>query len=107
MLVVNRLVPRSLNLLKRWSHSAVNKSVPSPRGDVSDPTTFLQKIGRGCEGVADKFKDWNHLFTATSLEMKEMGLTPKQRKWILAWTEHYRAGRELKTIPLKPPKKKK
>ncbi|CAG8459340.1 5097_t:CDS:2 [Paraglomus brasilianum] len=72
---------------------ANRKEVPPPRGNISTPKDFLERIGRGCVGLADKFQDWEHLFTATSLEMKsKMGLAAKERKWILRWREHYRKG---------------
>ncbi|KAF9970965.1 hypothetical protein BGZ73_006164 [Actinomortierella ambigua] len=96
--------PASARLL----HSgAASKPVPAPRGDITDHTVFLTKIGRGSEAAADKFKSWEHLFTATREEMKaDMGLTVKQRKWIKGWTEKYRQGVDPYNIPAKPPKKK-
>ncbi|KAG0235368.1 hypothetical protein BGW42_005347 [Actinomortierella wolfii] len=96
--------PASARLL----HSgATKKAVPAPRGDITDHTVFLTKIGRGSGSLADKFKSWEHLFTATSQEMKgDMGLTVKQRRWILGWTEKYRQGMDPYNIPAKPPKKK-
>ncbi|KAF8970011.1 hypothetical protein BGZ46_010595 [Entomortierella lignicola] len=92
----------------RSLHSAAaKKSVPAPRGDIQDPTSFLTKIGRNSASVADKFKSWEHLFTATTAEMKsEMSLSVKQRRWILGWREKYRQGVEPYAIPSKPPKKK-
>jgi len=60
-------------------------------GDIYDPTTFLTKIGRSSASVAEKFKSWEHLFTASPAEMKtDMALSVKQRRWILNWTEKYR-----------------
>ncbi|CAG8488249.1 3444_t:CDS:2 [Diversispora eburnea] len=32
------------------------KTVPLPRGSIDTPQRFLEKIGRGCEDVADKFR---------------------------------------------------
>ncbi|RKP26059.1 IGR protein motif-domain-containing protein [Syncephalis pseudoplumigaleata] len=62
---------------------------------ITDPKAFLSAIGRGCESLGEKFKDWNHMFTATSKEMKhELGFTPQQRRWILNWIEKYRQGVE-------------
>ncbi|RKP08588.1 IGR protein motif-domain-containing protein [Thamnocephalis sphaerospora] len=73
--------------------SAAKQSIPTPRGAITDHTVFLSKIGRSCEGLGDKIQDWNHLFTVTSNEMKhQLGFTPKQRRWILNWTEKYRQG---------------
>ncbi|KAF9988247.1 hypothetical protein BGZ65_009944 [Modicella reniformis] len=92
----------------RSLHGGVSmKPVPAPRGSIQDPATFLTKIGRNSVQLADKFKSWDHLFTATTAEMKtEMALSIKQRRWILNWREKYRQGVDLYDIPLKPPKKK-
>ncbi|KAG0262571.1 hypothetical protein BG011_010006 [Mortierella polycephala] len=86
---------------------AVKKAIPAPRGDIKDPATFLTKIGRNSASFADKFKSWDHLFTATSAEMKaDMGLSAEQRRWILNWTEKYRQGVVPYAIRAKPIKKK-
>lgn len=51
---------------------------------------------------------WDSLFTATTRMMRtDMGIETKQRKYILAWREFYRQGRDLHAVPLKTPKKKK
>ncbi|RIA90551.1 IGR protein motif-domain-containing protein [Glomus cerebriforme] len=84
------------------------KSVPGPRGQITDPKSFLEKCGRGCGELADKFRDWEHLFTASSHEMKsEMGISTRQRRWILNWTEYYRNGVDPYNIPIRTKKKKK
>ncbi|PKC15747.1 hypothetical protein RhiirA5_348678 [Rhizophagus irregularis] len=84
------------------------KSVPEPRGQFIDPKSFLEQCGRGCNELADKFRDCEHLFTASSYEMKsEMGIPAKQRKWILSWTEHYRNGIDPYIILIRSKKKKK
>ncbi|KAF9432673.1 hypothetical protein BGZ76_010467 [Entomortierella beljakovae] len=92
----------------RSLHTAsAKKSIPAPRGDIQDPATFLTKIGRNSESVADKFKSWDHLFSATTNEMKsDMALSVKQRRWILSWREKYRQGVAPYAIPTKPVKKK-
>ncbi|KAJ2847388.1 hypothetical protein IWW36_003876 [Coemansia brasiliensis] len=57
-------------------------------------------IGRGCEKFAAKFDSWEDLFKADSLKMKtELGIGPKQRKWILRWTNHFRLGIDPYFIP--------
>ncbi|KAJ2600390.1 hypothetical protein GGF39_001809 [Coemansia sp. RSA 1721] len=67
--------------------------IPRPRGQFNDPGSFLKAIGRGCEKFTDKFKDWDHLFRAdASVMKKDLGIGPKQRKWILMWTNKYRLG---------------
>ncbi|KAF9294248.1 IGR protein motif-domain-containing protein [Linnemannia elongata] len=91
----------------RGIHGAAKKAVPAPRGDIQDPSAFLTKIGRNSASLADKFKSWEHLFTATPAEMKaDMSLSVKQRRWILNWTEKYRQGIDPYVIPTKPVKKK-
>ncbi|KAJ2580985.1 hypothetical protein GGH95_002304 [Coemansia sp. RSA 1836] len=67
--------------------------VPRPRGHIDTPESFLKAIGRGCEKYTEKFKDWDHLFKANTIVLKhELGIGPKQRKWILMWTNKFRLG---------------
>eukprot|EP00842_Homolaphlyctis_polyrhiza_P000238 jgi/Hompol1/1214/HPOL_001056-RA len=74
--------------------------VPSPRGDIKEPADFLKRIGRNTESVATKFKDWDHLFTATTKEMGELGIKSQMRRYILGWREWYRRGVEPVAIEL-------
>ncbi|KAF0359431.1 IGR protein motif-domain-containing protein [Gigaspora margarita] len=84
------------------------KSIPPPRGSITTHKEFLEKIGRDCGDLADKFRDWDHLFTASSQEMKDaLELPTKQRRWILAWTQHYRDGLDPYNIPIRTKKKQK
>ncbi|CAG8555249.1 12224_t:CDS:10, partial [Ambispora leptoticha] len=69
------------------------QQVPPPRGSIKTPKDFLERIGRGCADLADKFKTWDELFTTTGKQMKDdMAIGTRQRRWILAWTAHYRCG---------------
>ncbi|KAJ2802337.1 hypothetical protein H4R20_003318 [Coemansia guatemalensis] len=69
-------------------------------GKFDSPAVFLETIGRGCEKLTDKFKDWNHLFQADGPTMKdELGIGLKQRKWILMWTNKFRLGIDPYFIP--------
>jgi hypothetical protein len=52
--------------------------------------SFLNKIGRDAAKYKDKFGSWEELFTATSEQMKEKGLTIQTRRYIALWTERYR-----------------
>ena len=61
-------------------------------GSITDHTVFLRSVGRDCESVASKFKDWNHLFAAEWSELKTMGLKPKMLKYIVGWRDWYRKG---------------
>ncbi|KAI8080728.1 IGR protein motif-domain-containing protein [Gilbertella persicaria] len=90
----------------RYSHSsAATHSVPSVRGNIQDVESFMKAIGRNCEEVAGKFESWEQLFTTNSRIMKnDMGISTKQRKYILSWSERYRKGVEPYAISV--PKKK-
>ncbi|ORY91066.1 IGR protein motif-domain-containing protein [Syncephalastrum racemosum] len=103
----NRAIPRGV----RFAHTAAvqaSKPVPPPRGSIKEPVDFLKAIGRNCEQHAESFETWDSLFTSTSRVMRnDMGIETKQRKYILAWREFYRQGRDLHAVPLKSPKKKK
>ncbi|KAJ3150471.1 telomere length regulation protein [Geranomyces michiganensis] len=68
-------------------------SVPAPRGAFKDPKSFLTAIGRSCDAYADKFKDWDHLFKASTREMEtDLGVKCGHRKYILSWREWFRRG---------------
>lgn len=68
---------------------------------VDSVETFLNRIGRGMQAaVGSKITDWDKLFTMTSFDLKEAGLTPRQRKYLLRWQEKYRQGDELYALPV-------
>ncbi|ORZ34910.1 hypothetical protein BCR44DRAFT_1435392 [Catenaria anguillulae PL171] len=50
------------------------------------------------EKVAAKVPSWEFMFTADSGKLKAAGLNPRQRKYLLLWTERYRQGRDLHMI---------
>ncbi|KAJ2773477.1 hypothetical protein IWQ57_001277 [Coemansia nantahalensis] len=82
------------------SRAGGGAAVPRPRGQFDSPAVFLRTIGRGCEKFADKFSGWDQLFRADSAAMKgELGIGPKQRKWILMWTNKFRLGIDPCFIP--------
>ncbi|KAI9183274.1 telomere length regulation protein [Blastocladiella emersonii ATCC 22665] len=74
------------------------RTVPPPRGKVTDVKSFLYYIGRNSDAVEPKIKSWDALFTSTSEEFKAMGLNPRQRKYVLLWAERFRQGRDLHVI---------
>ncbi|KAI9202369.1 IGR protein motif-domain-containing protein [Polychytrium aggregatum] len=97
------------NLRKGWEYLALSDLqkdtfVPAPRGAITDPASFLNAIGRKCGDVAAKFTSWEHLFKATSSEMKELGIDCQRRKYILGWRESFKRGTDPKDIPI--PKRK-
>ncbi|KAJ3414452.1 hypothetical protein HDV05_006545 [Chytridiales sp. JEL 0842] len=91
---------QSKKYLELETEKAKKGFVPEPRGEFKDPASFLKAIGRGCSDVADKFKDWNHLFTSTSEEMEKLGIAVAKRKHISNWKEWYRRGRDPYEIPI-------
>ncbi|KAI8821606.1 hypothetical protein BJ741DRAFT_637086 [Chytriomyces cf. hyalinus JEL632] len=75
--------------------------VPQPRGTITTPSAFLTAIGRSCADVSDKFKSWEHLFTATSLEMGDsLAIPVRKRRYILLWREWFKRGIEPRTIEI-------
>lgn len=76
------------------------KAVPEPRFGITKDI-FLYKIGKDSYEQKDKFESWEKLFSLSSYEMKKLGVPIPQRKWILNWTEKYRAGIEPYSIRLK------
>ncbi|CAG8588547.1 10530_t:CDS:2 [Scutellospora calospora] len=98
---INKIVFTTL-ISRQYSQNR-QKSIPPPRGSVTTHKEFLEKIGRDCGSL-----DWDHLFTASPREMKvDLELPTKQRRWILAWTQHYRDGLDPYNIPIRTKKKKK
>ncbi|KAI8610351.1 hypothetical protein BC830DRAFT_1146235 [Chytriomyces sp. MP71] len=80
--------------------------VPQPRGAIQTPKDFLTAIGRSTADVADKFKSWDHLFTATGDEMADsLAIPVRKRKYILQCREWFKRGVEPKAVEL--PKREK
>ncbi|KAI8971719.1 IGR protein motif-domain-containing protein [Mycotypha africana] len=87
---------------------ALNRTVPTARGNVQDVNAFLKAIGRNTEQYAEKFETWDKLFTTSSGVMKhDLGIDTKSRKYILNWVEKYRQGIQPYEVPLPKPKSKK
>ncbi|KAJ3390596.1 hypothetical protein HDU84_007297 [Entophlyctis sp. JEL0112] len=81
--------------------------VPPPRDGIETPKQFLAAIGRATADVADKFKSWDHLFTATTEEMAdELAIPVRKRKYILQWREWYKRGVTLREIAVPERRKK-
>ncbi|KAJ9051734.1 hypothetical protein DSO57_1003014 [Entomophthora muscae] len=90
--------------------SKATKPVPAKRGQFQDHSILLKRARNGLEAVASKFESWEHLFQVKREDMKELGLTPKQRKQVAALTYRFSLGidpvRKLKhKSPAKPKKK--
>ncbi|ORY81530.1 IGR protein motif-domain-containing protein [Protomyces lactucae-debilis] len=70
-------------------------------GSIADVDTFLKKIGRDLHKVAaPKITEWPQLFQMSAHDLKEAGLSPRQRKYLLLWREKYRQGEEPYALPV-------
>lgn len=77
------------------------RKVPLKTTEINSPLSFLVAIGRNSVEVADKFKSWGHLFQSNGKKMKKLGLTPKQRKYILWNVNRFNLGFELREFKSK------
>eukprot|EP01102_Stenamoeba_stenopodia_P003707 TRINITY_DN13863_c0_g1_i1.p1 TRINITY_DN13863_c0_g1~~TRINITY_DN13863_c0_g1_i1.p1 ORF type:complete len:213 (-),score=49.77 TRINITY_DN13863_c0_g1_i1:62-700(-) len=66
-------------------------AIPPPPPDLT-VETFLERIKKNCVEHKDKFASWEELMTMKGRQMKEKGISIKQRKWILRWVERYKQG---------------
>ncbi|EGF81499.1 hypothetical protein BATDEDRAFT_87714 [Batrachochytrium dendrobatidis JAM81] len=80
--------------------------VPKPSATINSPEAFLKAIGRSCETVAPKFTSWDSLFTATSSDLKTLGIKSQMRKYILGWREWYCRGVTPRALELPKRQKK-
>jgi len=67
--------------------------VPEPRHGMT-VELFLKRIGRDCDKHVALFKSWEHLYASRGADLKERQVPLQDRKYILAWLERYRQGRE-------------
>ena len=44
------------------------------------------------DAAGKRVTDWSQLFTESVHDLKEAGLTPRQRKYLLRWREKFRYG---------------
>ncbi|KAH9980278.1 IGR protein motif-domain-containing protein, partial [Lactifluus volemus] len=65
------------------------KTVPSPKGDITTPETFLKAIGRGSE-TKMTFDTWDALWKTDGQALKKAGLAVRDRRYILWAMERYR-----------------
>ncbi|RDL41325.1 Uncharacterized protein BP5553_01304 [Venustampulla echinocandica] len=78
----------------RCLHTTVQPGpIPPPIPFVPDTKTFLKLIGRDLSQYASKIRSWNYLFTITSDELKELGMEPRSRRYLLDWRQKFREGR--------------
>ncbi|GAA5979278.1 hypothetical protein JCM11641_001980 [Rhodosporidiobolus odoratus] len=84
------------------------KRVPKPREPYSDPASILRVSQRGLEQYADKLEEagWQGLFTQTSTELRDMGMTIKESRYLLWLLERYRQGHDPANVAVAPTPKK-
>lgn len=83
-------------------------------GSISDPATFLSSISRPRRDLAANSslasaigETWSNIFTIRSEQLKEAGVTTKERRYFLWAREKFRQGADPKSfaIDAKPKKK--
>ncbi|KAG5365694.1 Protein FYV4 [Yarrowia sp. B02] len=60
---------------------------------------FLKKIGRDTIKLAEKFETWEELQNSTSSELKEKGIEPRERRYIMSQLHKYKNGESIREIP--------
>ncbi|KAK2880032.1 hypothetical protein FQN49_000638 [Arthroderma sp. PD_2] len=79
-------------LCVRYLHSSLKPAaVPPPTPFVPDTETFLRLIGRNMSRYSSKITEWNQLFTASSAELRELGIEiTRDRRYLMRWREKFR-----------------
>lgn len=75
------------------------KPIPKPQGTISDPASFLSSISRTRRDLASNSslssaigEEWSNIFTIQSAQLKEAGVTVKDRRFFLWAREKFRQG---------------
>ncbi|KAM3161714.1 Protein FYV4, mitochondrial [Lachancea thermotolerans] len=86
------------NVALRVNKASLRK-IPAPNGELADAGAFLSKIGRKCEEFNETFENkWENLFHWDSKVLKEKGIPPQQRKYILSQVERLRKNEPIREI---------
>ncbi|SPO24967.1 uncharacterized protein UTRI_01477_B [Ustilago trichophora] len=94
--------------------AAAIKPIPKPQGTISDPATFLTSISRPRRDLASNSsltsaigEEWSNIFTIQSSQLKQAGVTTKDRRFFLWAREKFRQGAnpDVFVIDAKPKKK--
>lgn len=73
--------------------------IPKPTDQIPDVTSFLTRIGRKCDEVAEVYENkWSNLFLCDSRVLKEKGVSVQQRKYILHQVEKLRKNEPVMEI---------
>ncbi|GAA6014546.1 hypothetical protein JCM10207_001640 [Rhodosporidiobolus poonsookiae] len=99
-------VPGSSSRRAIHAPAAVERRIPQPRGPYTDPSALLSVSKRCLESYADKFEDWPALFSKTSAELRDAGMTVKESRYLLWLLERYRQGHDPAKIAIPPTPKK-
>lgn len=78
---------------------ALDRVIPRPTDHIPDVTSFLTRIGRKCDEVAEIYENkWENLFLWDSRVLKEKGVSVQQRKYILHQVEKLRKNEPIVEI---------
>ncbi|KAF8535026.1 IGR protein motif-domain-containing protein [Trichophaea hybrida] len=91
MFFLRRLLLLRPALSRGLHHSLPLPPPPETTAKVPDVSTFLTLIGRNCKSHSAKIESWDHLFSATSSQLRTLGIEPaRTRKYIIRWREKFR-----------------
>lgn len=76
------------------SHTAFAKQ------QINSTEDFLNQIGRQTIKLAEKFESWEELQKSTPSELKEKGIEPRERKYLLNQLYRLQNGEQIREIPL-------
>lgn len=92
-----RLLSTSSPLLR--VSATAHRVIPSPTSQIPDVTSFLTRIGRKCDEVAELYENnWDNLFLWDSRVLKEKGVSVQQRRYILHQVEKFRKNEPVVEI---------
>ncbi|SCU98182.1 LADA_0H11144g1_1 [Lachancea dasiensis] len=80
-------------------NDALLRKVPKTSGQIPTVEAFLTRIGRKCEEHVELYENkWDNLFSWDSRTLKEKGMGPQQRKYILSQVERLRKSQPIQEI---------
>lgn len=87
-----------LHQLRHLGTLQVRRAVPKATTAIPDAAAFLNRIGRSAPEFVEAFPTWESLFTTNSPKMKELGVDPQSRKYILHQVERFRKGLDIAEV---------
>ncbi|ORY49743.1 hypothetical protein BCR35DRAFT_356139 [Leucosporidium creatinivorum] len=96
-------------LLTRTIHAPASQplKIPQPRGQYTTPLSLLSSSKRGLEQYEHKLGTWDELFSKTSAQLAEAGMTVGEKRYLLWLLERYRRGHDPSLVAIPPTPKKK